>query len=65
MDVAKSSSQQNNQISERINTFKKEIHEKIAVNEGRIFLGNAINKIAAPAGINLKKRLLVFVYRKI
>jgi len=55
MNVAESSSQQNNQINERINTLKNEIHEKIAVNEGRILLGNAINLGAAPVGINLKK----------
>jgi hypothetical protein len=53
MDCAKSSNQQNNQISERIDTLKREIHEKIAVNEGRILLGKAINMGAAPIGLGM------------
>ncbi len=53
MDCAKSSNQQNNQISERIDTLKREIHEKIAVNEGRIVLGKAINMGAAPIGLGM------------
>jgi hypothetical protein len=50
MNYAKSSNQQNNQISKRIDTLKNEIKEKIAVNEGRILFGNAVKLLAAPIG---------------
>ena len=64
MNYAKSSNKQNNQISERIDNLKNEINEKLAVNKGRIFFGNAVNLVAVPIG-KFKRDFWFFVYKKI
>jgi hypothetical protein len=62
MNYAKSSSQQNNQISERIDILKNEIKENIAVNENRILIGNVVNIVAVPIG-KFKKDFWYFDYK--
>ncbi len=62
MNYAKSSNQENNQISERIATLKNEIKDKIAVNENRILIGNVLDIVAVPIG-KFKKDFRYFGYK--